>query len=285
VSESISLPATSAQLLRQIEDGIAAARSSDQFQAYLRAAARFHTYSLGNVLLIALQKPKATRVAGFHTWLKLGRHVRKGEHGIRILAPCVVRPAADQEKDASKTPSPIFYKAVSVFDISQTEGEELPSPVRLLEGDDAGLFAVLAAVAEAEGLSLQRDAQAVGANGYYAAAERRIWVSPEVTPLMSAKTLAHELAHHFAQHALNGDCREEAETIAEAAAFIVLNHFGFDSGGYSFGYLASWSDTKVFRAKLGEIQRTARQIIVAVEREGLPSALGAVPDGEIFVAS
>lgn len=262
----------SKELVERIAQGIEAARESEGFKAYLRSAARFHKYSLGNVLLIAMQRPTATRVAGFHTWLSLKRSVRKGEHGIRILAPMVRKASADaDDEDAAEQTSRVYFKVVSVFDVAQTDGEPLPAPVTLLDGNDAGLCARLLRVAEAEGLAVDRTPGASAANGFYQPDARRIWISPDLpSPLQTAKTLAHELSHHFADHGTNGQCRGEAETIAEASAFIVLNHFGHGSGSYTFGYIATWADAATFKAKLAEIQRTARRIIDAAS--AAPSA-------------
>lgn len=251
----------SKELIERIAQGIEAARSSEGFKAYLQTAARFHRYSVGNQLLITCQRPSATHVAGFHTWLNLKRAVRKGEHGIRILVPMVRKVDADDDDEASAR---IYFKVVSVFDVAQTDGEPLPSPVTLLDGDDAGLYDRLLGVAQSEGLSVDRTPGESHANGFYEPDAKRIWISPELpSRLMEAKTLAHELSHHFAEHSTNGHCRGEAETIAEASAFIVLSHFGFDSGDYTFGYIATWADAATFKAKLTEIQRTAARIIDA----------------------
>ena len=258
----------SKELIERIAQGIEAARESEGFMAFLLTASRFHRYSLGNQLLIMLQRPTATRVAGFHTWLNLKRNVRKGEHGIRILAPMVRKADADEDEDGAETSGRIYFKVVSVFDVEQTEGEPLPSPVTLLDGDDNGLFDRLLSVAEAEGLTVDRAPDASSANGFYEPDAKRIWICPALpSRLMAAKTLAHELSHHFAEHAANGHCRGEAETIAEASAFIVLNHFGHDAGAYTFGYVATWADAATFKAKLSEIQRTAARIIDAASAE------------------
>jgi antirestriction protein ArdC len=258
---------TTADLLKRLEQGIEETRASEGFQAFLRACARFHNYSFANTLLIMLQRPGATRVAGFQTWKHLGRYVRKGEKGIRILAPIVRRVEADSEEEPSQR-TVVHYKAVSVFDVSQTDGGDLPEPVTELAGNDHGVYEALEAVAFHAGLIIDRredaSADAQGINGYYIREQRRIWVNPELEPLQAAKTLAHELSHHYADHPA-GDCRGERETVAEASAFVVMASFGVDSGSYSFGYLASWADTATFKAKLAEIQRTAGAILDVLE--------------------
>ncbi len=158
------------------------------------------------------------------------------------------------------------FRAVSVFDISQTDGDDLPQPpVTLLAGDDGSLWRSLTTISEAEGLTVDRapgQGGAGGANGWYARRSRAIWIDPDLAPVMAAKTLCHEIAHHFAEHI---DSRQEHETIAESVAYIVLGNFGIDASDYSFGYLACWSDAATFKAKLTDIQTIAGQIIERIE--------------------
>ena len=259
------------ELTAQLEAGVAALRESGEYQRWLDTAARFHSYSWGNQLLISIQRPDATRVAGFHAWKGLGRHVLKGEHGIRILAPTRFQKTCEcgDACDCRATGEAIGFRTVSVFDVAQTDGAALPEIVTLLAGDGLGLTPALAALATAEGLTVDRDPANArnGANGYYSRDRALIWVRPDVDDAQAAKTLAHELAHHFAEHKVNGHCREEGEIIAESVAYIVMGHFGIDAGGYTFGYLASWTpdNPKLFREKLGEIQRAAATIIDKLE--------------------
>jgi len=253
------------ELMQRLERGFNAVRDSDRYRAYLDTCAKFHRYSIHNTMLIWVQRPDATRVAGFHTWRNAGRYVRKGEKGIQILAPHTARKRDDDEDDEPETVT--YFHPVHVFDVSQTEGDPLPTIADDLAGvDDAGLFAKLDAIARAEGLTIDRTpGRGNGANGFYSGDRKLIWVKPEASPTMAAKTLTHELAHHFAEHTRNGQCQGEQETIAESAAYIVLGHFGIDAGAYSFDYLAAWSDDKVFKAKLNEIHGVASKIINAVE--------------------
>src|SRR5439155_10733512 len=174
----------------------------------------------------------------------------------------------DETVDANEQQiAQLRFRAVSVFDISQTDGDELPRPpVTLLAGDTESFGQSLATIAVAEGLIIDRapgHGGAGGANGWYARRTRTIWVDPDLAPVMAAKTLCHELGHHFAEHI---DSRQEHETIAESVAYIVLGHFGVDASDYSFGYLATWSDAVTFKAKLTDIQAIAGQIIERIER-------------------
>ena len=218
-------------------------------------------------MLIWSQRPTATLVAGFHTWLTLKRHVCKGEKGIMILAPMTSKRTSEPE-DEEKVEDQAFryFRPVYVFDVSQTDGEDLPALTQQLSGDDAGIWLLLSAVAEGEGITTSREARPdESANGFYVRSERRIWVCPALEPLQAAKTLAHELSHHFARHQEQGHNRDEAEMIAESSAFIVMAHLGQDSGEYSFGYLASWGDAKLFRQRLHDIHATAQELIARID--------------------
>lgn len=253
--------------MEKIEAGIEAVRNSDRFREYLAFCGRFHKYSFANRMLIWSQKPDAELVTGFHTWKKLNRHVSKGEKGIMILAPMTSRRPNDDDED-EKEQTYRYFRPVYVFDVTQTEGEELPSPNQRLTGNDAGIWRVLESIARAESLSISSEELAgQSANGFYVRSERRIWVSPDLEPLQAAKTLAHELSHHFAHHQEQGHSRDEAEMIAEASAFIVMSYLGKDSGDYSFGYLASWGDAALFRQRLHDIHATAQELIGRIESQ------------------
>lgn len=254
-------------LMGTLEAGIAECRDSDRFREWLTTCSKFHKYSWGNTMLIMMQKPDASQVAGFQTWRKMKRCVRKGERGIQILAPRPYKRTEENEEGDEETHEGVYFRAVHVFDVSQTDGDELPTPLDELAGmDDAGLFAKLDNMRDAEGLSISREEGEGpnGANGSYTATKREIWIRPDVSLVQATKTYAHELAHHFAEHGNNGHCREEAETIAESVAFVVLGHYSIDAGAYSFGYLASWTDDKTFKSKLGEIQKIASKMIETI---------------------
>ncbi len=276
-------------LVSELETGFQRVRETGEYRRYLDAVSRFHTYSPSNTMLIWIQRPDATRVAGFHTWLSLGRHVRKGERGIRIFAPMPYRrtsaePNEETGEDEERLAiGHLRFRAVSVFDISQTDGDELAQPpVTWLQGlDEGGLYADLAAIAIAEGLTLDlhQTNASYGANGYYDRDRRVIWLAPTLSPVMSTKTLCHELAHHYAEHI---GSRQEHETIAESVAYIVLGHFGIDASDYSFGYLACWTDAATFKAKLTDIHSIASQLIDRIEgiRDLGSSELSGLPQYE-----
>lgn len=259
------------ELIEKLERGFQQVQNSDEYRSYLDTVSRFHKYSISNTMLIWLQCPDATHVAGFHTWLSLGRQVRKGEKGIRIFAPMLYRRTVSTVEETGiaeeEEANGLRFRAVSVFDISQTDGDDLPEPpVTLLSGDDTSLWECLVMIAQAERLAIDRRPGRGGAheaNGWYDRTGREIWVDPDLEPVMAAKTLCHEIAHHYAEHI---DTRQEHETIAESVAYIVLGHFGTDAGDYSFGYLASWSDLRTFRSRFADIQTIASRIIDRIER-------------------
>ena len=261
---------TVAELVARLEAGVAEVTTSDGWRRYLAAQAKFHSYSLGNVLLVLAQKPDATRVAGFHTWLRLGRHVRKGEHGIRILAPVAVRKAeaedASEEEDARTVTR---FRVVTVFDISSTDGDPLPThPAQTLAtASERGtwLYANLLDIAKAEGIAVRENAADLGtAHGCYYPARHAIDLAAGLSDDHKAKTLCHEFAHALL-HRQTGKPRAEQEAEAEGTAFVVSAWVGLDTSAYSFGYVADWAGRKdgpaLVRQVGATIQKTAAAII------------------------
>ena len=212
-------PDRTADALKLLEEGIKNLTSSEEWARYLRMQAAFHTYSFSNVQLILAQRPDASRVAGFKTWEELGRMVRKGEKAIWILAPRFYKPKDSQPSPVGQAEADeadqmkICFRAVPVFDISQTEGEELPSLVKKLVGDDdGGGFDRLKAFSASRGCPVAVEAIAGRSNGYFAPHENRIVVREGLAPVQACKTLAHEIAHSFLHtdievyRAHRGDC-------------------------------------------------------------------------------
>jgi hypothetical protein len=254
--------------VKLLDEGIERIRNSEEFKNYLTMAAKFPTYSPNNQLLIWAQIPEATRVATYKNWQKShNRTVKGNERGAIIFTPrpFTRKAKSEDEEDTNHLGFGVAY----VFDVTQTEGEALATlDVKDVKGDDdAGLFKRLKQVAKSENVSVTRGKNGStenGVKGWYNQTKNEIWIRPNMSPAMRAKTLAHELGHHFAQHATNGHCTSERECIAESVAFIVTTHFGLDSGDYSFSYIAGWSDQKVFKDKLIEINKSARSIIEKV---------------------
>jgi antirestriction protein ArdC len=265
-------------ILARLEQAVAAIHDSATFRRYLETQARFHRYSFANTLLILLQRPDATQVAGFQAWKKLGRQVRRGEKGIAIVVPHT-RKMSDEGGEDGEERRVAGFGTGHVFDISQTDGEPLPAvAVPVLAGEEGqALYDRLTGLVARENLSLERQSAEVmqdGVMGFHLPAAGRIVVR-EAAPLQMTKTLAHELGHHFSgQH----DTRAESETIAESVAFVVCAHHGLDTGERSFPYVATWSqDTAAFKQALGTIQRVSARMIDGLEQLPTPANAPAVP--------
>jgi len=273
-----------AELHEQITEGVAALVGGDAWRAMLDTAARFHSYSLGNLLLIGLQAPAATRVAGFRTWQGLGRQVRKGERGIAILAPCTYRPKPAETPDGQPARAgeaggvaPAVepgrrqvrgFRRVFVFDVAQTDGEPLPevAPVLLTGQAPSGLWDQLAGQVTGHGYTVQRG-DCSGANGYTDPATRTVRVRADVDDAQAVKTLAHELGHiecgHVADLPTYATCRGRCEVEAESVAYIVTAAAGMDPAGYTFAYVAHWAggDLATVRQAAETVTKAAHSVL------------------------
>lgn len=267
--------------LEQLTQALAQGKS-DTLKTYLTTLARFHNYSFGNVLMIAVQKPDATHVAGFQTWRKLGRFVKKGEKGIAILAPLVYRkkgdddaegntdrrdaePVATVEADSGDATQPKAtlrgFKIVHVFDVTQTDGESLPE-FATISGTPGEHLARIREMIQSQGITLDYEPISGGALGMSEGG--RIRICPDLPPAEEFSVLVHELAHEMLH---KGDRRAETtktirETEAEAVAFIVSHAIGLDCSTRSSDYIQLYSggaDTLV--ESLEHIQKTAAHII------------------------
>jgi len=265
---------TAAELLATLADGVADLTSSTAWRAWLDVQRRFHRYSWGNTLLIAAQCPDATRVAGFHAWLRLGRHVRKGEHGIAILAPVVPRLRvvdADSGDERWVAGRPHAFRVAHVFDVSQTDGEELaPPPVTRLEGGDPkDWYTQLRDVANSLEFTVEEDYLPDDVNGDCNHALRQIRIEVRNGQRQQVKTLAHELGHAILHADRAGLCREQAELEAESVAYVVCAGLGIDTSEYSFGYLAVWAGggeqaRRAIAESAQRIQTAAHRVLDAV---------------------
>jgi antirestriction protein ArdC len=259
------------ELMAQLTEGIAQLTTSDRWTRFLDYQSRFHSYSFGNVLLIAAQCPEATRVAGFCTWQSVARFVRKGEKAIFIVAPMIYK--SPDRIDGEEERILRGFKWVAVFDVAQTDGEEPPSVCRRLIGDDPrGLFGELTAFARTSGYVVEDVGLASGTNGDCDFALRRIRVEVTNTPAQRAKTLVHEIAHALLHEGFKD--RALAELEAESIAYIVCRSTGLDTSEYSFGYVASWAGTgdeaiTGIKASCERIQRTAALILKPLQETDL----------------
>ncbi len=253
-------------VLNKLETGIADLTSSEQWQQYLAFQSRFHRYSFNNALLIATQYPAATQIAGFMAWKKLGRVVKKGERAIWILAPIKGQRLADESESDAKA---IYgFRPVPVFDLSQTEGDDVPVICRQLDGDDGdGLFTLLVDVAESLGFSVVQCDLPAGVNGDCSHSLGRIRVARANGAAQKVKTLSHELAHALLHETY--DSRSLAELEAESTAYVICQALGLDTGTYSFGYVTTWAGDGVqairaIRSSGTRIQKTAETVLSAI---------------------
>jgi antirestriction protein ArdC len=255
------------QLITALNEG-----RTETLTQYLAAIGRFYRYSLRNVMLIASQKPTATHVAGFHAWHKLGRFVKKGENGILILAPIVRRKnesAEQSETDESSTA--VGFRATYVFDISQTDGKELPE-IGSVSGDPRNYRARLGNFVADQGITLEYSQDIAPARG--TSAGGKITLLPGQSPAEEFATLVHEVAHekmhrNERRSSTSKRCRE---TEAEAVAFVVCHSIGLETGSAAQDYIQLYEgDATLLTASLEHIQLAATQILNAIGAE-IPSA-------------
>lgn len=248
------------ELSGQLEQGVIDVFASGRFQEYLDVMRRFHRYSANNGILIWLQRPDATLVAGYNDWIKkFHRHVMKGEKAIRILAPCtykktVEEPAEDGGEPQKKVVTRVSFKPVSVFDVSQTDGEPIPELAHTLEGEPERAAEYFEALRRASPVPVSVGPVDGGANGYYAVDAKQVVVKEGLPPMQQLKTLAHEIAHAELIGSGLDDLSDNmaSEVMAEGCAYTVMGYLGLDTSDYSFGYVASWSSGK----EAPELKRT-----------------------------
>ncbi len=255
-------------LVEQLEAG-----HSEGLTAYLTAMGRFHNYSFGNILEIARQRPDATRVAGLYAWNQLGRKVIKGQKGIRILAPMIgTRKKKDTEANKSKDPaavnSPVLvgFRAVYVFDVSQTEGAELPGFTERTKGEVGEFRERLIDFTIAQGIELEFKESIAPAMGMSYGG--KIAILPGQEPAEEFSTLVHELAHEMLHKAerRTATTKTVRETEAEAIAFVVSQTIGLDAGRASADYIHLYhGNAALLTESLEVIQRTAALILSALE--------------------
>jgi antirestriction protein ArdC len=246
--------------------------SGDDWKRMLQVASKFHRYSFNNHLMIFLQRPDATVVAGFNRWKSLGRFVKKGEKGIAIFAPCRYKTKVETAAGEELTVQQIRgFRVVHVFDISQTEGEELPDldavRPKLLEADaPEGIWDALVAQADGAGFEVIRN-QRGNENGYCDFLSKQIAVRPDVAPAQAVKTLIHELGHALLHSEELPRSKEVAEVEVESVAYIVCDAIGLDSGDYSFAYVARWAqgDCDLLRSTAQRVTGCATVILNGLE--------------------
>ena len=283
------------ELTDKLEQGLHDLFNSDSYRNYLSTMSKFHNYSFNNTLLIAMQKPDATLVAGYKAWQKnFERHVNKGEKAIRILAPAPYKIKEERDKIDPVTQELLLdkdgnpqkeeveitipaFRAVSVFDVAQTDGKPIPElAAKELLSDVEGYQDMIRAVEAISPVPIELEEIAGDSKGYYDREAKRIAVQENMSESQTLKTMIHEVAHsklHSKEVEQDEQMRKDRNTKeveAESIAYTVCQHFGVDTSDYSFGYIAGWSsgrDTKELRASMDTIRRTASELITGIEEQ------------------
>lgn len=241
------------------------AGQSETLTAYLRAMSLFHRYSFSNIMLIWNQKPDATRVAGFRTWKKLGRYVRKGEKGIAIIAPMLIKAREDSQATEQRDNEKMLrFRVVHVFDLSQTDGDPLPE-FEKVSGDPGEHTERLEAFVRRRGIVIEYADDLNGAHGLSRGGT--IVLLRELTTAEHFAVLVHELAHEMLHR--DPESRPESRTVreteAEAVAFVVSSAIGLETGTAASDYIQLYQgDAETLTASLDRIQRTSAEIIEAL---------------------
>lgn len=275
------------ELTDKLEAGIKGVFESNKYREYLSTMQKFHAYSYNNSLLILLQNPEASYVAGYKMWETMGRYVRKGEKGITILAPCpykvkksveviddktgqVKRDSQGKSVTEEKEIQYASFRAVSIFDISQTEGKPLPELAEELQGEIPDYKVLMDSIREVAPVPIRFESWDKSKKGHYDLGKKEIVIKSCMSDLQTVKTAIHETAHsilHKDQAHIKDSATMEVE--AESTAFIVCQHLGLDTSDYSFGYLAGWSSDKTLpelKSSLQTIQKTAHEVIESLDR-------------------
>lgn len=284
------------EITDRLEQGITELFDSERYKEYLRVMSKFHNYSFNNTLLIAMQKPDASLIAGFTAWKnQFQRNVKKGEKGIKIIAPSPFKIKQETEKIDPQTQKPVIgrdgkpvteekeitipaYKVVSVFDVSQTEGKELPDiAVDALTGDVEQYSDFFTALEKTSPVPIGFEKIEGGAHGYYHLEDKRIALDEGMSELQTLKTAIHEIAHAKLHDIdLNAPKDEQQprvdrrtrEVEAESVAYTVCQHYGLDTSDYSFGYVAGWSSGRELaelKSSLETIRSAAADIINSID--------------------
>ena len=284
------------EITDQLEEGLKELFESEKYKTYLSTMSKFHNYSFNNTLLIAMQKPEATLVAGYKAWQKnFERHVNKGEKAIRILAPAPYKIKEERDKLDPVTGEMMFdengmpqkeqvevtipaFRAVSVFDVSQTDGKPIPElEAQELLSTVEGYEDFVQALMNVAPVPIGFEDIPGDSKGYFHTEEKRIAVQENMSESQTLKTMVHEVAHSMLHNKeINRDDLMEApakdrntkEVEAESVAYTVCQHFGIDTSDYSFGYIVGWSsgkDMKELKSSLDIIRKTSSELITGIE--------------------
>ena len=290
------------EIVDSIENGIKELFESDKYRKYLATMSRFHRYSVNNTMLIYMQRPDATHVAGFNKWRdQFGRNVLKGEKGIRIIAPTPYKKKVEEIKTDPETNAPILdadgkaiieekeiripmFKVVSVFDVSQTSGKPLPQLAADLSGNVQQYEVFMEALRRASPVPMEIKPVAHDTDGFFSIKAQSITIRAGMSEVQTVCAAVHEIAHaklhdyeHMTELADDGETilvpgeksRNTEEVEAESISYAVCQYYGIETGENSFGYIATWSkgkELKELRASLETINKTASELITDIDR-------------------
>lgn len=279
------------EITEQLKQGVVDLFDSDKYKAYLHTMSKFSNYSFNNSLLIWLQRPDASAVAGYRAWgSKFNRHVKEGSTSIKIIAPTPYK-IKMQEKVLDENGRPILdakgnevtqeveqnmmgFKVEHVFAYEDTEGTPLPSILSILDKDVSDYTERMGILTAVSPVPIHVTNFDSNANGYYSLEERAIYVKESLPELQKIKTTIHELSHYLLHDKVIGEdqeaTRNEREVCAESVAFTVCSYLGLDTSDYSFGYIGGWSkgkELKELQEKMELIRRTSDSIIASIEKE------------------
>ena len=290
------------EIVDSIENGIKELFESDKYRQYLSTMSRFHRYSVNNTMLIYMQRPDATHVAGFNKWRdQFGRNVLKGEKGIRIIAPTPYKKKVEEIKTDPETNAPVLdadgkaiieekeiripmFKVVSVFDVSQTSGKPLPQLAADLSGNVQQYEVFMEALRRASPVPMEIKPVARDTDGFFSIKAQSITIRAGMSEVQTVCAAVHEIAHaklhdyeHMTELADDGETilvpgeksRNTEEVEAESISYAVCQYYGIETGENSFGYIATWSkgkELKELRASLETINKTASELITDIDR-------------------
>lgn len=290
------------EIVDSIENGIKELFESDKYRQYLSTMSRFHRYSVNNTMLIYMQRPDATHVAGFNKWRdQFGRNVLKGEKGIRIIAPTPYKKKVEEIKTDPETNAPVLdadgkaiieekeiripmFKVVSVFDVSQTSGKPLPHLAADLSGNVQQYEVFMEALRRASPVPMEIKPVARDTDGFFSIKAQSITIRAGMSEVQTVCAAVHEIAHaklhdyeHMTELADDGETilvpgeksRNTEEVEAESISYAVCQYYGIETGENSFGYIATWSkgkELKELRASLETINKTASELITDIDR-------------------
>lgn len=283
------------EIIEKIEKGILSVFESENWKKHLKVMSKFHNYSINNQVLISMQNPNATLIKGFKSWQNdFKRNVKKGEKGIKILAPRVYKNIIEVDKIDTKTKKPmvdtkgntikedvemkkIYFNIISVFDISQTEGKEIENLhlTEELKFDIINFNSFFDTLKDISPVPIFFEEIKNGAKGYYSLSENKIAINENMSQAQTVKTAIHEIAHsklHNTKEIRDTKDINVKEVEAESIAYIVCDYFNIDTSDYSFPYLASWSfseefkELKALKSSLEVIQKTLNELIENIEK-------------------